>query len=47
MLQVLGCAVMAFVGEAEEDGLPCAELTAFCVHPAYRGAGRTDSLLVS
>jgi N-acetylglutamate synthase-like GNAT family acetyltransferase len=37
---------MAFVGEAEEDGLPCAELTAFCVHPAYRGAGRTDSLLV-
>lgn len=43
--QVLGCAVLAFVGEAEEDGLPCAELTAFCVHPAYRGAGRTDSLL--
>ncbi len=44
-MQVLGCAVLVFVGEAAEDRLPCAELAAFCVHPTYRGAGRTDSLL--
>lgn len=42
--QVLGCAVVSFLG-LTHDGVSCAELTAFCVHPLYRGAGRTDSLL--
>ena len=42
--QVLGCAVVKDIGRTA-DGIPAAELTAFCVHPLARGAGRGDSLL--
>lgn len=42
--QVLGCAVVSFLGQSPDD-VSCVELTAFSVHPLYRGAGRTDSLL--
>lgn len=42
--QVLGCALVKDIG-LTEGGLECAELTAFCIHPLARGAGRGDSLL--
>ena len=42
--QVLACALLQPLGMCE-DGAQCGELAAFCVHPAYRGSGRGDSLL--
>ena len=42
--QVLGCAVVRDIG-CTELGKRCVELTAFCIHPSARGAGRGDSLL--
>ena len=43
-LQVLACALLQDLGDAP-DGVPCAEVAAFCVDPAFRGGGRGDSLL--
>ena len=43
-LQVLGCAVVRDIG-CTDAGQRCVELTAFCIHPSARGAGRGDSLL--
>ena len=43
-MQVLACALLQPLG-ASADGVQCGELAAFCVHPAYRGSGRGDSLL--
>lgn len=40
---MLGCAAVKPLGNAE--GAEVAELSAFCVHPAYRGGGKGDSLL--
>ncbi|KAK9824282.1 hypothetical protein WJX72_009159 [[Myrmecia] bisecta] len=42
--KVLACALVSDIGTAP-DGMQCGELGAFCVHPAYRGSGRGDSLL--
>ena len=43
-MQVLACVLMQPLGKSP-DGVECAELAAFCVHPSYRGSGRGDSLL--
>lgn len=43
-LQVLGFTLVKDIGFTGE-GIQCAELTAFCIHPLARGAGRGDSLL--
>jgi len=42
--KLLACAMLRPLGESD-DGVGCAEIAAFCVHPAYRGSGRGDSLL--
>lgn len=42
--KVLGCAAVKPLG-CNADGAEVAELSAFCVHPAYRGGGKGDSLL--
>ena len=34
-LQVMGCALLLPLG-GDEEGVPCAELGAFCVDPAFR-----------
>ena len=41
---MLGFALVKDIGRTAE-GVQCAELTAFCIHPLARGAGRGDSLL--
>ena len=41
---MLGCAVVRDIGSTAA-GQRCVELTAFCIHPSARGAGRGDSLL--
>lgn len=43
-LQVLGCATVKPLGQ-NEAGDELAELAAFCIHPAFRGGGKGDSLL--
>ena len=42
--KLLACAMLRPLGQSD-DGVGCAEIAAFCVHPAYRGSGRGDSLL--
>lgn len=42
--KVLGCAAVKPLG-CNAEGAEVAELSAFCVHPAYRGGGKGDSLL--
>ena len=42
--KLLACAMLRPLGQGP-DGVSCAELAAFCVHSAYRGSGRGDSLL--
>lgn len=42
--EVLACALVKPLGEGA-DGVEVCELGAFCVHPAFRGAGRGDSML--
>ena len=42
--QILGCAMMRPLGPGS-DGRTVAEIGAFCVAPACRGAGKGDSLL--
>ena len=42
--KLLACAMLRPLGSSD-DGVGCAEVAAFCVHPAYRGSGRGDSLL--
>ena len=42
--KLLACAMLRPLGHGP-DGVSCAELAAFCVHSAYRGSGRGDSLL--
>lgn len=42
--ELLGCALLAPLGCAP-DGAVTAEIAAFCVSPAHRGAGRGDALL--
>ena len=42
--QILGCAMMRPLGPGS-DGRAVAEIGAFCIAPACRGAGKGDSLL--
>ena len=42
--KLLACAMLRPLGQSD-DGVGCAEIAAFCVHPAYRGSGRGDNLL--
>ncbi len=42
--KLLACAMLRPLGQGP-DSVSCAELAAFCVHSAYRGSGRGDSLL--
>lgn len=42
--EVLACALVKPLGEGG-DGVEVCELGAFCVHAAFRGAGRGDSML--
>lgn len=42
--KVMGCCLLLPLG-CSPDGLPVAEMGAFCVDPAFRGSGRGDSLL--
>ncbi|KAG2437190.1 hypothetical protein HXX76_005854 [Chlamydomonas incerta] len=42
--RILGAALLLDLGQTP-DGVPVAEVGAFCVDPIYRGSGRGDSLL--
>ena len=43
--KLLACAHVRSLGRSESTGLMVSELSAFCVHPDYRGSGKGDSLL--
>jgi len=42
---LLACAHVRSLGKSENSGLMVSELSAFCVHPDYRGSGKGDALL--